>query len=637
MLLAAGFLSCTDRTESDTDAGIAGEDLKFTFSLSGQTSRATEAGEDELNENLINSIDIFIYEQHSDECVYYQRLEFSPGILAGNCETEEMLGAKQSLFRINVPHDIYAAVNYSGGAIPPGGISRDALMQFKSGGLEPDAIQPSFLMDGMTTMVLNDGIIKNKNIHIGLKRAAAKIRVSFSYTDEMREKVAPEKITKKLVNYGKYTTVMDTGEFPNLGRSSMDAFTSINHGVVNDGNITLYSYENDWTPGVIFATYLIVNIPLHDGYGGYHDNYYVVPVNYLVSPEGDTEINKIKRNRLYDIRVIVDMKGTTNPVEPTELQGSCVIMDWSTREVCTDIEIANFLHVRHTDIEMVNTETFTTTFQSSTPDVTITDIRVDGTRISNGEGRIWINAGQNVKSGDIKITSPVPDNFSPRQITFTVRNGAELSVNVTVIQYPPIYIGSHISADKPSGGSGQTNNYLYILGMFAPDFSGFPYPDEFGETSGHYAPNPQLGRSYTDYMRANAILGYPKLDEQGITIDSYDNNCRVSPKFMLASQYGTTTPLMYVYAVRKCSDYVENDQDTGLRYTDWRAPTIAELYMIDILQNVKASKVKSILEGPYYWSASEYRAIKFMDPRVANHPEYSPMLAAIRCVRDVKE
>lgn len=38
-------------------------------------------------------------------------------------------------------------------------------------------------MDGKHTMVLNDGIIVNKEIPVVLKRAAAKIRISLNYVN----------------------------------------------------------------------------------------------------------------------------------------------------------------------------------------------------------------------------------------------------------------------------------------------------------------------------------------------------------------------------------------------------------------------------------------------------------------------
>lgn len=95
--------------------------------------------------------------------------------------------------------------------------------------------------------------------------------------------------------------------------------------------------------------------------------------------------------------------------------------------------------------------------------------------------------------------------------------------------------------------------------------------------------------------------------------------------------------MTYADAVQHCRAYVEDDDTNGQTYTDWRMPTLAEVYMIDILQNVKASEVKKILEGSYYWSSRASASVKFMDPRVGNSGAFSPLFTSVRCVRDVKE
>ena len=87
----------------------------------------------------------------------------------------------------------------------------------------------------------------------------------------------------------------------------------------------------------------------------------------------------------------------------------------------------------------------------------------------------------------------------------------------------------------------------------------------------------------------------------------------------------------------KCNTYVERDSTTGETYSDWRMPTLAEIYMIDILQNIRLSDVKKILEGGWYWSARQSGAVQFMDPRVGNIASSGALRASVRCVRDVKD
>lgn len=110
----------------------------------------------------------------------------------------------------------------------------------------------------------------------------------------------------------------------------------------------------------------------------------------------------------------------------------------------------------------------------------------------------------------------------------------------------------------------------------------------------------------------------------------------MSPLLMLASQHGVTAAGSYSVSRQKCIDYVERDATTGETYSDWRMPTQAEIYMIDVLQNTRVCEVKGILEGNYYWSARATSAVLFMDPRVGSGTAFGPQHASVRCVRDVR-
>lgn len=54
-------------------------------------------------------------------------------------------------------------------------------------------------------------------------------------------------------------------------------------------------------------------------------------------------------------------------------------------------------------------------------------------------------------------------------------------------------------------------------------------------------------------------------------------------------------------------------------------PTLAEVYLIDVLQNIKAAEVKKILEGSWYWSARASATVQFMDPRVGGGNGFNPV------------
>ena len=637
-----------DNVESTPVNGIT---LKLSAPVMAGTKAINEDGDDNLNENRIKTLDVFIYQENGDACLFYQHI-VPPTELTGTGEYKKVLDVTQEVFAVNVRHSIYVIANYTG-VIPAGGYSLSDLKALPVLSLiDGDKKQDNFIMDGVYTMVLNDYIIVNKEIPVSLKRAAAKIRVTVSYGSEF-SLLENASISKKLFNYASNSALIATGNEVDPGLQTMAAFTDQNSGAGNTNNIITYSYANDWNDISKNETYLLVNIPVKDSQGvEYPLNYYKIPVNYRLSEDDDNTnltpeqeearkaLYKLERNRLYDVVVAVDKLGTDNPNTAIELNGNYTIADWTSKEILVAVEGVNVLYVKDTEIRLPNSTSFTTAFQSSSQNVSIGNITVNGVAINNGSNGVNITWTQNAKYGNINITSTLPINFIEKEIKFTVSNDAGLSQDVTVSQYPALYLSSDVSDDIPSGGQGQNNTAMYIMTSLVADFSTLKNPDEFDEDFGsgysHFAPNPALGASYAEFIRTNAVLGYPKTDSDGATLDTDENNRRISPRFMLASQYGTTTAASYLVSRNKCIAYVERDSTTQETYSDWRMPTLAEIYMIDILQNTKVSEVKKILEGSYYWSARASSTVQFMDPRVGNTAVFGPLNASVRCVRDVK-
>lgn len=640
---AAAFISCAQDDNTDDTKDTSKGNIIVKLSITKALKAAEEVGDDALNENRIKTLDVFIYKITEDECSFYQRIT-PPTELTGVSTYQATLDATQELFGRSDEYYTYVVANYTG-SIPQGGMPLSELKTISISGINPDVVQDYFSMDGVSEgIVLNDGVVTNKEIPVQMKRAAAKLRVGMTYTNGLTlSTVNP--VGKKLFNYAINSNIIDNTDHvvtPIL--QSMSGFTNQAAGVSTDDKIVLYTYANDWNNAPDKETYIVVNVPVKDASNVEHpQNYYRVPVNYITS-NGNTvnpDSYRIHRNYLYDITLVVDKLGSTDPGNAVTLNGNYIIQDWTTREVIVEVQGVNFLYVKDRDIKLPNSTTYTTNFQSSSADVEIDNITVNGTAVSNGSQGVNITWDQNVKTGKITINSTLPTNFVEKDITFTVSNGAGLTQDVTVVQYPGLYLSSDISADAPGGSQGQDNKKMYIMTSLVADYSSLKNPDEFDEDFGggysHFAPNPALGASYADYIRNNAVLGYPLTDAQGATIDNPDNNRRISPRFMLASQHGTTTADTYTNSKAKCDVYQENDETTGELYTDWRMPTLAEIYMIDILQNTRASEVKRILEGSYYWSARSTETVKFMDPRVGNQSIFGPYSASVRCVRDVKE
>lgn len=357
------------------------------------------------------------------------------------------------------------------------------------------------------------------------------------------------------------------------------------------------------------------------------------------------------------------------------------ILPWSTtvREVSVDIIKPKFLVVKDTEMTMPNVTSISTTFSSSSP-VRISNIVVtNGTRYVNIESTITPSAGNN---GDITIKSELPINFVPKYISFTVTNEDGLSQQVKIEQYPPLYIYNYVSKNDADAGNGQKNSNMYVFKSLVADYTSVKDPLEVSEDwrkfgtdnrgnpynhMGEESDRLNKGANMAKYIRDHAVLGYPELEEvyyekvysihdgvdksvdyrgvksKGVAINSdvlctkqtVDNNYRISPHFVLASQNGANSGMDYAKAREFCAGYIEHDRSgffTDHKYGSWRVATKAELFLIDILQNTTECDVKEILEGRFY-NCAILEFADFMDPRVNQNDNGT---RSVRCVRDIK-
>ena len=354
---------------------------------------------------------------------------------------------------------------------------------------------------------------------------------------------------------------------------------------------------------------------------------------------------------LYDITGKIDV--TTRSIDFT-----WSILPWSTtiREVSVDIIKPKFLVVKDTEMTMPNSTSISTEFNSSSP-ITISNKKVsNGSNYSNIICNITPDGGDN---GNIRITSDLPINFAPKYISFTVTNEDGLSQDVKIEQYPPLYITANTSTRKPTGNNNQNNDQLYQIKTLVADFSILSTNkndyelNEAGFThSGTLSDRQANALKYVNDIRGNAKCGYP-LTEPGTfsgktnvsnsentynnvkansTVEGEENNYRISPNFILASQNGINTISDNGNAKINCALYfesVKNADGTTTEYKQgtWRMATRSELMLIDILQNTTRCEVKKILEGSTYMNALPGK-LDMMDPRITS--------TAVRCVRDIK-
>lgn len=110
---------------------------------------------------------------------------------------------------------------------------------------------------------------------------------------------------------------------------------------------------------------------------------------------------------------------------------------------------------------MANIATYTLNYVSDLP-VSITNITASCTQYNTSgvPSNVTYTSGQtqfpvfavNAATSTITISSTIPINYVPKNITFTVTNNQGLSLNATVVQYPgPVCYGAYFYRKYQTG------------------------------------------------------------------------------------------------------------------------------------------------------------------------------------------
>lgn len=657
----SGLSSCM--MDFDDAGTTAADDSEIILSLDlpqlDLTRADQEAGNDELNENKINDLHVFIFKAGNENAnnVFHQSVNYATGT------PKYKLKAKKSIFdqgenyivyvaaNLNItgegnittslaslkkflsgfwsvsgeangdhlPHDaadnpsvIDASVNITEG----GSLTIDNGNYFILGNGIGDSAQKFFPMSGVSAaMELNTpGVV---NIPVTLSRAAAKVRVNLTYGTGFEPSGDGAKATRQLINYAKTGVLFADG--PSSYQSRLIDGTSGNVGAVsgNKETIVVYSMPNDWSSDASRETYIWLNVP-RDG----KNNYYKISL----SPN-----KKLARNHLYDITVAIDKAGSEDLPGAVDLaeNSNYSVYDWSEHKLILEVTNIKYLFVRDEHIVMANTTDASTLFYSSSP-VTVSSSVTKGQALGTND-KVTFTGTNN---GRINIDCAVPTNYMARTITITVSNNDGLSKTVTVVQYPPFSIDESITSKTENG---DRNRKIYVVNVNSIDLS------VIAKATGANGADSSKEQAYHDYLTGGtAKIGYPVLDNNGCTVQSTDNSRLISPNFMIASQAaGSTNTSDFATAKIKCWSYSETDTD-GTTYTDWRLPTYAELRLIDAMQNNSQAAITELVRGNRYWTAYNIHATdKYTSSEMIAASWWSWLNggtstdAYVRCVRDI--
>lgn len=575
------LLSCAEEEELDVFRGDYGSIvLKMSPNDPSLQSRATEPGNDLLNENKIENMHVFFFPQNAGNNQVCIKYEYFTGLsFQGTGTFSKELTTSRSLFNADTTYDIYTVANLPVNVSIPTSITLGALKSLHT--LSPitsTGTQSNFVMDGKVSAILNPtALTPIVSVDMPLKRAVSKIRLKFNLAPGAG--VASATVAQvSLKHFAKIGSLLDGNPYL-LAAADYDNSSYVTGTPAT--TFTFYCYENNWNTSGTNETYLMVNLP----YTSHLSNYYRIPINKYANVAAT---GRVERNMIYDVTTYIDNDGSDSESGTVAINSNCTITDWTTKEVVLKTINQHYLGISEYNIVMPNISTFILNYVSDLP-VSVTNITAMCTQYSTTgtPSNVTYSSGQsqfptftiNSATSTITINSTIPINYVPKYMTFTVTNNQGLSLNATIVQYPARYVTARLSTGniKPEWFTGGTNLNLFTVNTLVPSSDG-------------------------SYTLGDPTNGLVKTDSTAI------GNKMVSPRFIIASQYGVYTRVTYPVAQTRCLLYGEDIYRSG-----WRMPTKAEIELVNKIQDDPNSAVKALLAGDAYWSAFKYDYYNFVD------------------------
>lgn len=306
------------------------------------TRAETEVGNEDLNENKINRLDLFVFDATGK---LVKSLPLTDASVQGSPTTEykhkklESDQLKRSEITGNTLYLVANLDNISG--ITTLDQLKAATIN-KAATFNPKAKQTSFVMDAKmeeTKQIVNGTI----HIQFQLKRALAKIRLNVQ--DDKGNTVAPTEYACQLIHYAADGSILADGNITdNALNKDAAASSKVTVPVVTQNNkAVFYSYANSWIDkdkkpyeeepiDVSKQTYILLKAKFNN-----KDYFYKVPVNkrlYEVNDAATTDWTKyeplyrLDRNTIYEVTAKVDREGGDTPENPATLYVNPIVSDW---------------------------------------------------------------------------------------------------------------------------------------------------------------------------------------------------------------------------------------------------------------------------------------------------------------------
>lgn len=595
--------------EQNVFESFGNEDI--VINLSAGKTRA----EDTSTESYVDHIDVFIFEDEAGSPttkVHYERQQVNNAAML-------TLGVKRSVFATDKDYYVYLIANSNLSAETLANIDDyNALLNAKQEdpmlyltGLALDNVPKYFLMDavaknanGKQAIQLNNGDVTDNTILTAtLRRAAAKVKITINATNEVEFKDFTVADGSEGGLY--YVRNLSYDAFV-LAEAKNDADIEAKVRTTSKGDseyftwhpetdnkkvsLVVYAYPNHWSNTSILEheTCIVMNLPMSYTFDGittdYYNSWYKIPM---------TDDQTLRRNNYYEVNITLNRPGATSESTPIDIEEIYYgVEEWTTQTISVGNEDKpKYLMVNQTELEVHNTsiDASTLEFASSSPvTITVSDAHYFdkyGIKTSVNNAGISGTTDGGI-GGNIIVNSPNPTNNTIRYFTLVVTNEEGLSKEVSVTQYPLVYITniqslysyrSDFLSTGPSDGTATAEHFenRSDYNRFAVDYTGGTHSYNRGgsKSSGFfvskfvnstYTSGNNKGLSNVDYYTANSTggfndpynarmyhihitatsgdytLGRPRITN-GITDSGEDNARMVSPSFMIASRLGTLT------------------------------------------------------------------------------------------------
>lgn len=331
-----GTPSCDYDVVLEYKVGGSATETRAAVTRAGET---TEDGSDDLNENKINRLDLFVFNDTLVKSLTLKDVQGSKDYQHKKLESKQL---KRSEITGNTLYLVANLDNISDiktlDQLKAATINKAATFNY-------NATQTSFVMDAK----MEETKIENGMMHIRfqLKRALAKIRLNVK--DANGKAVLPKDYACQLIHYAADGSILADGNITDNALNKDAAATSkvTVPAVTQDDKAVFYSYANSWIDtskdpkveepiNVSKQTYILLKAKYNN-----KDYFYKVPVNkrlFEVNDEATADgkpnwanyepLYRLDRNTIYDVTAKVDREGGSDPEHPAELNVKPIVSDW---------------------------------------------------------------------------------------------------------------------------------------------------------------------------------------------------------------------------------------------------------------------------------------------------------------------